>query len=299
MEDGGRQGNLQGSPEVRDIAVADLCVTYSPRHERVDEGHLLALMEVMDDLPPIIVDKRTNRVIDGVHRLEAFRRAGRTTIRAVLFCGDQTEALALAIRANVTHGKPLSLNEREAGAAELLLQCPERSDRWVASICALSHSTVGGIRRAVVGVGPALRIGRDGRSRAVGTPDTEATKGKPDRTVGKRTRAADLSSGGLGSGAYDQDQEEAQVLAARPTNQDTGAHCPEASRGAFTHLPEVDAWFARTDISTNDLDAVLGDLPLGRLYEVADECRRRTRIWIQIADALETRGRSRQGARRK
>ena len=119
--------------EVRVVRLSELSVGYTPRQTRVDEDHVMALVEVIDRLPPIIVDERMI-VIDGVHRIEASRRAGRREIRAVLFTGDETEALTLAIRANVEHGKPLTRNERRAAARLLLRQHPDRSDRWVAEI---------------------------------------------------------------------------------------------------------------------------------------------------------------------
>ena len=52
---------------------------------------------------------------------------------------------------------------------------------------------------------------------------------------------------------------------------------------------EALTWLARTAVSVEDLHAHLGSLPLSRVYEVADECRRRARTWAQMADALEAR----------
>ena len=127
---------------------------------------MLALAEVLDRLPPVVVDKRTMKVVDGVHRVEASRRVGRTEIRAVLFSGSETEALVVAVQANIRHGKPLSRSERQAAAGKILRGCPDRSDRWVADVCGLSHSTVARIRQAATalgqGVGP---VGTDGAGR--------------------------------------------------------------------------------------------------------------------------------------
>ena len=61
---------------------------------------------------------------------------------------------------------------------------------------------------------------------------------------------------------------------------------------AFRSSPEGSeavVWLARTAVSVEDLHAHLGGLPLSRVYEVADECRRRARTWAQMADALEAR----------
>jgi hypothetical protein len=102
---------LHGGPdrsEVRTVPLAELSVGYSARLVRVDDDHVALLMEALERLPPIIVNEATMTVIDGVHRAEAFRRAGRTEIRAVLYSGDETGAQVIAVQANVRHGKPLS-----------------------------------------------------------------------------------------------------------------------------------------------------------------------------------------------
>ena len=130
-DEGPGQPNSQTRAEVRLLRVADLSVGYSPRQRKVDDDHVTLLGEVIDRLPPIVVDERTMTVIDGVHRLEAARRAGRAEIKALLFSGNETEGLVVAIQANVRHGKPLSRAERQAAACALLRRSPDRSDRWV------------------------------------------------------------------------------------------------------------------------------------------------------------------------
>ncbi len=82
------RSNAQPRSEVRLVRLADVSVGYSPRQTKVDQDHVAMLAEVLDRLPPIVVDERTMTVIDGVHRLEASRRMGRTEVRAVLFSGD-------------------------------------------------------------------------------------------------------------------------------------------------------------------------------------------------------------------
>ncbi len=113
------------------LPVGDIGNGYSPRYMRLDTAHVASLMEVIDRLPPVLVDQRTMSVIDGVHRLEAFRTAGRSHIEAHLFAGSETEAMVLAIQANIKHGKPLSRAERRMAAQALLNACPERSDQMV------------------------------------------------------------------------------------------------------------------------------------------------------------------------
>ena len=66
---------------------------------------------------------------------------------------------------------------------------------------------------------------------------------------------------------------------------------------ALSSAPRSDAflaWFQSSEVGdewSNHLDAV----PLSRVYEIADESRRRARVWLEFADALE--GRSRPGRR--
>ena len=152
---------------VHDVSVADVSVGYSPRHTKVDLDHVAALADVVDRLPPVIVDERTMTVIDGVHRLAAYRSLGRGLIPALLFKGSDMEALVIAIQANIQHGKPLSRSERQEAARALLRSCPDRSDRWVGEVCGVSHSTVAVLRRSVSEAEAKVRTGRDGRRRPV------------------------------------------------------------------------------------------------------------------------------------
>lgn len=163
----GRHDSSRNGTELKRLPLAELSIGYSPRQVKLDEQHVAALMEVVDRLPPIIVDKRTGTVLDGAHRLEAFRRTGRAQIEAVLFSGTEIDALAVAVQANVTHGKPLSRLERHAAAAHLLQRSPERSDRWVADVCGLSHTTVARIRQANAIFSSSVRTGKDGRRRRI------------------------------------------------------------------------------------------------------------------------------------
>ena len=157
---------LAASP-VHAVSVADVSVGYSPRETKVDRDHVAALADVVDRLPPVIVDERTMTVIDGVHRLEAYRSLGRSRIPALLFRGSDMEALVLAIQANIQHGKPLSRSERQEAARAVLRRCPDRSDRWVGEVCGVSHSTVAVLRRSVSEAEAKIRTGRDGRRRPV------------------------------------------------------------------------------------------------------------------------------------
>jgi hypothetical protein len=53
------------------------------------------------------------------------------------------------------------------------------------------------------------------------------------------------------------------------------------------------SWLAITAVTIEDLSAHLSNLPLSRTYEIVDECRRRARVWGEIAGSLEARMRRR------
>lgn len=86
------------------------------------------------------------RVIDGMHRVRAAQIRGETEIRATFFVGDDSEAFVAGVRANTTHGLPLSLEDREAAARRIVELFPDWSNRAIASVSGLSDKTVGAIR---------------------------------------------------------------------------------------------------------------------------------------------------------
>jgi len=82
--------------------------------EKVDEYK--EMVENGTDFDPILVWKRPDGsywIIDGVHRTEAYKRAGRTTIKAKLVdCKDELDYRIKAIEANLKHGLPLKKEEK-------------------------------------------------------------------------------------------------------------------------------------------------------------------------------------------
>ena len=153
-----------------DVAVSSLALGLSPRVAGHDERNVRILAGLDQPWPPILVQSRTNRVIDGTHRLLAARMRGDETITARLHDCDDSEALVLAVSSNVSHGLPLSLSDRRAAARRIIEVWPEWSDRRIAAATGLSGKTVGVIRRD----GPPQperlgrrRLGSDGRSRPV------------------------------------------------------------------------------------------------------------------------------------
>jgi ParB-like chromosome segregation protein Spo0J len=107
------------------------------------------------------------RVIDGMHRLRAAMLMGCDRIDVEYFDGSDEEAFCRAVELNISHGLPLSLADRKAAAARILVWRPDLSDRATAAVTGLSPKTVGAIRRnASEGVAQRReRLGSDGRRR--------------------------------------------------------------------------------------------------------------------------------------
>ncbi len=287
---------------VHAVSVVDLSVGYSPRQTKVDPDHVAALADVLDCLPPVVVDERTMTVIDGVHRLQAYKTMGRRYIPALLFRGTDMEALVIAIQANIQHGKPLNRSERQEAARALLCRCPGRSDRWVAEVCGVSHTTVAVLRRTVSAADGKVRTGRDGRRRPV---DPSLGQAAVARVMAENPTASIRQAAGAAGVAPSTVQRvsaglaRSQTPASAPIVLDiTGeAHGPvgallaDRALRSFPAGTEAVSWLARTAVSVEDLHAHLRNLPLSRVYVVADECRRRARTWAQMADALEARAR--------
>ncbi|NEY34021.1 ParB N-terminal domain-containing protein [Streptomyces sp. PRKS01-65] len=151
------------------VHVDELRVVSTPRTGGEDVEYTQTLAEVESELPPILVHRPTMRVVDGVHRLRAARTKGQTCIMVRYFDGDATDADLLAVALNVSHGRPLSLEDRIAAAERIFASHPQWSDRAVAAVAGLSARKVSEIRQNVVGTLPHTdrRIGLDGRSRPV------------------------------------------------------------------------------------------------------------------------------------
>ncbi|GAA0573361.1 ParB N-terminal domain-containing protein [Paractinoplanes ferrugineus] len=161
-----RDGDV--SSDIEWIPIATLVLTGSPRSVK-DAEHAKVLAEVQSqaELPPIVVQRSSRRVIDGLHRVRAAQLRGEQRIRGRYFDGDDADAFVLAVRLNVRHGLPLSLADRKAAARHILHQYPGWSNRAVAVTSGLSPKTVGLLREQCQAPAVEVRIGRDGRRRPV------------------------------------------------------------------------------------------------------------------------------------
>jgi hypothetical protein len=151
------------------IPISSLELSDSPRLAGADNEHCLTLVESGVDLPPIVVHRESNRVIDGVHRIIAAMMRGEEVVRAKFFDGTPEDAFVLSVRMNIVHGLPLSRADRVSAVARIISSHPQWSNRVIASCTGLSASTVAKLRPQAVGKeGETItRIGKDGRVRPV------------------------------------------------------------------------------------------------------------------------------------
>jgi ParB-like chromosome segregation protein Spo0J len=184
------------------VPISSLLPSDSPRLAGEHDGHSRALAESEATFPPIIVNRATMRVIDGMHRLRAAVLRGEDEIPAQFFDGDEVDAFALAVETNIAHGLPLSLADRRAAAARIVGSRPQWSDRAIASMTGLAAKTVVSIRRRSTEENPQSnsRVGRDGRVRPPNTTEgrriaSELMADQPDASLREIARAAGISLG--------------------------------------------------------------------------------------------------------
>ncbi|QSB13294.1 ParB-like nuclease domain-containing protein [Natronosporangium hydrolyticum] len=193
-------GHSAGGPRVVELALDSLVSTGSPRSAGEDAAHVALLAEQPGvSLPPILVHRPTNRVIDGAHRVRAAQWRGDRTIRAVYFEGSDDDAFVVAVRANNAHGLPLP--DRRAAARRILMNFPAWSDRAVAAVTGLAPGTVQSVR-AQGGHQPpvAARVGRDGRVRPLDPAQgrrlaASVITSRPDASLREVARLAGVSVG--------------------------------------------------------------------------------------------------------
>lgn len=312
--------SAEALPASSRVKIADLRFGSSPRLGGADSEHALLLVGIVEPLPPILVDRQTMTVIDGMHRVLAARLRGDRDIAVELFDGSPEEAYIQSVKANIAHGKPLTLKERKLAAARILAIRAAWSDRVIAEICGLSPKTVAVIRRQAT-VEPAQsrgRMGRDGRMRPLDSSTArqrtaELIQAAPSASLRSIARQVGLSVGTVRD-------VHARVVRGEPpvpsrsrlstSNGSSGNGC-SAERGAATSDSEnpppgpalehdrayadsesrrsFASWFDAHAIDAEDWRRFLDEVPLNRVYEVSDEARFRAATWRDFAAALERR----------
>jgi ParB-like chromosome segregation protein Spo0J len=315
-----------GGDGIVELAVDEIVVGPLIRAAGVRAEHVDALSELDGRWPPIVVTADDHVVVDGVHRLEAARKLGMRRVSCMLFRGEGGDAFAEAVRLNVRQGLPLSFDDRERAAREVLHAHPQWSDRRIAELCGLAHGTVARLR-SVCASGDAVHLdtreGRDGRARpvdpaAVRSAIRDAIVEHPDASLRAIARLVGSTPSTVRSVRARMTDGSERVLSELPTaayRREAIAHDDErtgellafsgvAARvlsddSALNNTPERRAfvdWFERTAIE-DDWSAFVGGPPLSRVYELSDEARRRADRWRAFADALERRAQVKRVAR--
>jgi ParB-like chromosome segregation protein Spo0J len=172
----------------------------SPRLNGEDKAHIARLVETETPLPPILVDRRSMRVIDGMHRLIAASVQGRETIDVIFFEGNETDVFLRAVQENIAHGLPLSQADRRAAATRIIASHPHLSDRAIGHSAGLAAKTVATIRKNSGEEIPrsTARVGRDGRVRPLDSGAgrrraAELLTQQPDASLRDVARAAGIA----------------------------------------------------------------------------------------------------------
>ncbi|KOG26218.1 ParB N-terminal domain-containing protein [Streptomyces wedmorensis] len=188
----------------RDVPVSALSPGVSLRQSGTDAAHIQLLVDAAGsaELPPILVQMDGYRIIDGLHRLEAARLRGDVSIKARFLDCSNSEALVIAMKANGSHGLPLSKADRVSGAQRVLSSHPDWSDRAIAGITGLSAKTIASLRDRTSEGAPldGKRIGRDGRRRPVDAGEgrrraAEYITAHPNAPLRQVARETDVSLG--------------------------------------------------------------------------------------------------------
>lgn len=160
-----------------------------PRIGGVDSKLVREYAEMLDDLPPIIVQKDTYRLIDGAHRTNAaYDPNSQTTLLRVIARDVKMKDLEEeAYRANVHHGKPLTSREKSNFARILFAKYPNKPVSDIARLAGISRPTASKIRDEDSGSEDRkMEVERDGKTyersarsqRATGPVSTPSSNGK-------------------------------------------------------------------------------------------------------------------------
>lgn len=193
-------GGAEAMDDVVVVPVIALLPADSPRLAGEDEEHVRVLAEAVGELPPIVVQRSTMRVIDGMHRLRAAVRRGADTIAVRFFDGAEHDAFVLAVELNAEHGLPLSQHDRVVAAQRVLGTHPHWSDRMIAQLAGLSGKTVAAIRRRRGPAGDTERLGRDGKVRPLNVAHGRMLAGRllteqPESSLREIARQSGISLG--------------------------------------------------------------------------------------------------------
>lgn len=186
------------------VSLDSLVPGFFLRQNGTDAAHVRLLADAagVAELPPIIVQQGSMRVVDGLHRLAAAKLRGEESISVrFIDCTDES-AFILAVKSNIQHGMPLSRADRIAGAERLLAWHPDWSDRALAAVTGLGTRTIVALRSQEHdnSRSGAKRLGRDGKWRPVAGGEgrrraAEYIMARPDASLREVARETDVSLG--------------------------------------------------------------------------------------------------------
>jgi hypothetical protein len=218
-----------------------------------------------------------------------------------------TPGLMTAERVQVAHDElevlpdGASRRERRETAVGLLHSHPEWSDRRIAELCGVSPKTVAQLRSELPGregEEPEMRVGRDGRARPVDAAARRALvvaalEERPDASLRAIARSVGVSPETvrsvrqlLGRKAPPRPVVTPLVWRAAPPVE---TWQPDAAFTSREDSAATASFFERTDVCESDLDRHVHAIPLSRVYEVADEARRRAAFWTRLAQSAEAK----------
>ena len=269
----------------------------------IKPDHLDVLVQSGGNWPPIVVRREDNTIIDGCYRYLAAQRLGHTHMDCIYYDGGSDEAFMEALRRNLHHGLPLSLKERESAARTVLAFHPEWSDRRLGEACGLSPGTVGQLRSSL-GHSPDqnghlnTRWGRDGKRYhadlgALRQRISTAIREKPEgslRSIAQATGTSPATVRAVKARLAESDRadSESSVEPATAPSLSSSSRITDAALLSTREGTSFAKWFERTSIDEEWRDLAQG-IPVSRIYEVADEARRRAQRWLVLASWLETR----------
>jgi hypothetical protein len=284
--------------ECERIRVATVRVVQWVREAGLDRAHVAALEETNGEWDPILIWGRDDVVIDGAHRVEAARRLGIAYVRARRFRGSADDAFVEAVRLNSRHGLPLATEDRLRATRRILSRRPERSDRWIGDICAVSAKTVARLRAELQTQPqmPALdrRVGRDGRVRPLHAADArQRILAALERDPAGSLRAVAVAAGASPETVRKVRRELAVADDCPPIDCETSLEsdaAPSCSQLASDNAlggSEFVQWFLSKSI--DDWTDFVDSIPLSRVYLVAAAARGQAEQWANFALALERR----------
>jgi hypothetical protein len=194
-----------------------------------------------------------------------------------------------------------SRTERRSAAAQVLAAHAEWSDRRIAELCGISPKTVAQLRADLPSshtdaTVTEMRVGRDGRARPVDAAARRALvaaalEEQPDASLRTIARSVGVSPETVRSVRAHLGRAAPRRPAPLPppTWRPVPVETWRPDR-AFTSREDSAAtasFFERTDVSDSDVERHAYAVPLSRVYEVADEARRRAAFWQRLAQCVE------------